>query len=233
MRLGYSFRDLGLLEQALTHASARDWGGGANDRLEFVGDAALGLSICAALYKRFPKATVGELTNFKSIYASNEHLAAIAQELDLGWFLRIGKGEERKGGRDHRRALANALEAVLGAAYLDGGIDAVNPLVERHVLSRRLEPEGRDGNSKSALQEWLQARGRDLPQYVVSSIAGPLDRRTYRVEARYGEHVTVGEGSRKKIAEREAARRLLACLLAAEGGAATTPAHAAGQPLVK
>ena len=217
-RLGYQFGDLSLLELALTHGSASGAGAESNQRLECLGDAALGLSVCDALYSRLPDGSQGDLTRLKSRYVSNSHLAAVARSLGIGSCLRMSKAESESGGRDKERCLADAMEAVVGAVYLDGGMVAVHPIVRRFVL---IENPSCDGSSKAALQEWLQSRGRDTPDYVVVLESGPSHERNYRVEARCGRQVGVGEARRKQSAEEEAAADVLAQLVESDRSAAS------------
>ena len=210
-RLGYAFRDSELLKTALTHRSATNGDGQSNQRLEFLGDAVLGLAVAEAVYKRFPLGSEGELTSLKSRFVNNQHLADVARVLDLGSFLRLGKGEVRGGGRRKPRILADALEAVLGAAFLDGGLDAACRVADRCIL--RDQPAAQS-KSKSRLQEWLQAGGRELPEYSVVSEEGPPHRRVFGVEVRSGSQRARGRAFSKKQAEEQAAALLLGRLLA-------------------
>lgn len=216
-RLGHRFRDFSLLELALTHASASSSGAVSNQRLEHLGDAALGLSVCDALYRRHPDGSEGDLTKLKAKYVNNPHLAAVARSLRVGSCLRMSEAEDQLGGREKERCLADAMEAVIGAVYLDGGMAAVAPLVNRFVV---VEDPFNGGSSKAALQEWLQSRGRERPDYAVVSEVGPSHARTYRVEARCGSHTGLGEANRKKAAEEKAAADVLEQLVASEIAAA-------------
>ena len=215
-RLGYSFRDPELLRAALTHRSVIDKAAVSNERLEFLGDAVLGLAIGHALFNGSPVASEGDLTKLKARFVNNDHLCEAALALGLGACLRLGKGEEKGGGRHRPRLLADALEAVFGAIYLDGGMEAASVVAERCILAA--EPSVETA-SKTSLQEWLQARGCELPKYVVVAEEGPSHRRTYEVEARCGEHAGRGKASRKKLAEQRAAAVLLQRLVASDGGA--------------
>ena len=216
-RLGYRFRDPSLLDLALTHGSASSAGGVANQGLEYLGDAALGLAVSEALYRRLPGASPGDLTNLKARYVCNPQLAAVARSLGLGPCLRMGKAEDRQGGREKDRCLADAMEAVIGALYLDGGMAAVGPIVDRFVVAE----EPTVGNSaKTELQEWLQSRGRKTPRYVVVHETGPSHYRNYLVEARCGSRVGRGHGYRKKKAEERAAADVLAQLVRSEAPSA-------------
>ncbi len=219
-RLGHRFRDPGRLRLALTHRSAAVAVDRSNERLEFLGDAVLDLCLGEALLERFPQADSGELTKLKSLHASNEHLADVAEGLELARFLQVGGGLCLVGDRAERRMLANAFEAVLAAVYLDGGIVAARGVVARCMLAGEAEdafarpPD--EGNHKSALQEWLQERRWELPRYSVVCTEGAGNRPTFLVEARWRQFVGTGTGPRKRAAERRAAERLLQLLVAAE-----------------
>lgn len=208
-RLGYRFRDPSLLGCGLTHASARGEQGVSNERLEYVGDAALGLAVCEALYQRLPESSEGDLTSLKSRYVCNTHLASVARSLDLGSFLRMGRSEDRVRGRERERCLADALEAVIGAVYLDGGMEPVRRIVRRFVMAGEAAPR----SAKAVLQEWLQSRGRNTPDYVVVQEVGPSHNRSYRIEARCESHTGHGEGHSKKAAQNAAAADVLAQLV--------------------
>ena len=219
-RLGYCFHEVDRLRLALTHRSAVRGAEGSNERLEFLGDTVLDLCVGEALLDRFPKADSGELTKLKSLYVSNEHLAGVANRLDLAEFLQVGGGQRLVGDRTEQRILANAFEAVLGAVYLDGGIVAAKSVVARCMFSGELlhalcgPPD--DGNHKAALQEWLQARHLELPLYSIVRTEGAGNRPTFFVEARSGEFVGAGSGPTKRAAESEAAERLLQLLIGAK-----------------
>ena len=227
-RLGYRFADPALLELALTHGSASADGGESNERLEFVGDSVVGLAVASALYRRYPEASEGALTQFKAHLVNNARLAEAALASGTGECLRLGKGEEKGGGRQKTRVLADALEAVFGAAFFDGGMEAASRIAERWIL-----PAGADeerwleelaANSKSALQEWLQARGRGKPEYVVVASTGPSHRPVFDVEARCGSHAARGRAKRKRDAQQLAAARVLRQLVAAERGRSASAA---------
>jgi ribonuclease III len=244
--LGYRFTRPELLEQALTHSSqAREmelsasWPGarvGDNEQLEFLGDAVLGLITTEELFQRFPHFREGELSKLRAHLVSEKHLIRVAQLLELGHYLRLGRGEEKSGGRHKTALLVDALEAVLGAMYVDGGIESVRRLVVQYVIAPELERIARDGSSlavtdhKSALQERLQAMGRPQPVYVLVKEQGPEHSKTFTVEARLQiadrpepEFVGRAEGSTKKNAEQGAARQLLEYLgsLPADGATRT------------
>jgi len=235
--LGYQFEHPKLLEQALTHTSqARELESlhtlasarvGDNEQLEFLGDAVLGLITTEELFHRFPDFREGELSKLRAHLVSEKHLIRVAQHLELGHYLRLGRGEEKSGGRNKTALLVDGLEAVLGAMYIDGGLEAVRRVVLQYIIAPELEHIGRSGSSlpltdyKSALQEKLQAWGRPQPSYVLVKEQGPEHSKTFTVEARLqadGNHgstefVGKAEGSTKKEAEQGAARQLLEYLL--------------------
>jgi ribonuclease III len=236
--LGYSFRHPELLEQALTHSSqareieaaraAAEGRVGDNEQLEFVGDAVLGLITSEELFQRFPHFREGELSKLRAHLVSEKHLIRVAQALDLGKYLRLGRGEEKSGGRHKTALLVDALEAILAAVYLDGRLEAARELVLRAILLPELERLASSGrvlpvtDYKSALQERLQAVGRSQPAYVLVKEQGPEHRKTFTVEARLradgseagAEFVGRAEGSTKKEAEQDAARQVLEYLAA-------------------
>jgi len=182
-RLGYKFSSLALLEQALTHKSAS---GEHNERLEFLGDAILGSVVAAALYRQWPDADEGTLSRLRALLVCGETLAAAAHELDLGQQVYLGAGETRSGGHQRGSILANTLEALFGAVYLDGGFDAAARVIVK-VLGNRLselpaEADLRD--PKTRLQEWLQAKGLPPPEYVVEKTSGAPHARTFVVSCR-------------------------------------------------
>ena len=248
--LGHRFRRRELLEQALTHAShaheaesrapstsARD-----NEQLEFLGDAVLGFLTSQELYRRFPGFHEGELSKMRAHMVSAPHLVHVANELELGRYLRLGRGEEKSGGRHKAALLADALEAVLAALYLDGGLEKAQEFVVYRVVApalQRLERETGAGlaptDHKSALQEFLQAQGRPQPRYVLVEEAGPDHRKTFTVEVRIqstersASTAFKAEGPTKKTAEQRAARLALEHLGAAtEEAAAPAPKARAG-----
>jgi len=220
-RLGHVFRDRALLERALTHRSV----GGAsasNERLEFLGDAVLGLVVAELLYREHPQAEEGELSRRRAWLVRESTLARAAAGLGLGELLRLGPGELRSGG--HRRAsiLSDALEALIGAVYLDAGLEAARAVVTRVLdepLRRQPQAEALK-DPKTRLQEWLQARKRPLPQYRVVAVAGEEHARRYTVacEVEGLDEATVGEGSSRRRAEQAAAQAALARLEGSKKG---------------
>ena len=216
-RLGHEFRDLGLLDQALTHTSwsyERDLAGRHNEPLEFLGDAVLGLATAELLHHRDPLGREGNKSFMRAALISSRSLAPRAAALGLPALLRLGRGEEKTGGRKKQALWADALEAVLASLYLDGGLPAAARLVAQ-LFAEDLGPGGelelRD--HKSALQEWLQGRGRALPDYEVQAEEGPAHQKRFRVACRVeGLLLAEGEGGSKRAAQQQAARLALAAL---------------------
>jgi ribonuclease-3 len=231
--LAYRFSRPELLEQALTHSSqARELESlssqpaarvGDNEQLEFLGDAVLGLITTEELFHRFPHFREGELSKLRAHLVSEKHLIRVARQWELGHYLRLGRGEEKSGGRDKTALLVDGLEAVLGAMYVDSGLETVRRVVLQHIVTPEVEQLAQNGSSlpltdyKSALQEKLQATGRPQASYVLVKELGPEHSKTFTVEVRLqaaGNHggiefVGRAEGSTKKNAEQGAARQLL------------------------
>jgi ribonuclease III len=229
--LGYQFSNPELLAQALTHSSqARELESlqaqtrvGDNEQLEFLGDAVLGLVTTEELFHRFPNFREGELSKLRAHLVSEKHLILVARQLELGHYLRLGRGEEKSGGRNKTALLVDGLEAVLGAMYVDSGLETVRRVVLQHIVTPELEHLARNGSSlplsdyKSALQEKLQATGRSQASYVLVKELGPEHSKTFTVEVRlqalgnHGETEFVGraDGSTKKNAEQAAAHQVL------------------------
>ena len=226
--LGCRFQDRSKLVQALTHRSrsserSADEVPGDNEKLEFLGDAVLGMIVSAELVRAFPGWSEGQLSKSRARFVNEAALAAVARKLDLGSHLRLGRGEEKTGGRQKTALLADAFEAVLGAIYLDSGLDAATEFVGRVLLAGALEAEasGSGGSDfKSALQEDLQSRGRPPATYRVVEETGPDHRKVFLVEVRAGEMIATGSGSNKKEAEQAAARAILKVLVAGRDEAA-------------
>jgi len=220
-RLRHQFNDEGLLAAALTHRSyANEQGLEANyERLEFLGDAVLDLVAAEWLYARYPAATEGRLTRQKSYLVSEPVLAAMADGLGLGELIQLGVGEARSGGGSKPSLLADALEAVIGALYLDAGLNKARALVEglleKAEAARRAS---RFRDAKSVLQETLQARGRALPRYVLIASEGPDHEKSFTVECRVRSTLLgTGAGRSKKHAEQAAAEAALRELEGEEG----------------
>ena len=217
--LGRSFTRPELLEQALTHSSlAHESGDSAahNEQLEFLGDAVLGFVVSARLIQQFPGASEGQLSKIKAHLVSATHLHQVAKRLELGRFLKLGRGEEKSGGRAKRALLVDAMEALIAATYLDGGIVAAENFIVRCVIAGELEAglqAFQTEDHKSALQEYAQARQMPQPRYRVAEQRGPEHQRVFVVEAVVGEGcIASAEGGTKKGAEQAAARAMLAKL---------------------
>ena len=219
-RIGYRFRDTGLLEHAMTHTSRanEDLTGGVadNESLEFLGDAVLGFIIADLLFNEFPDHDEGQKSKIKAALVSTATLARLAERLSLGEHLLLGRGEEKTGGRQKQALLADGYEALIAAIYLDGGIDHARALVTREFAAliadaRRLGRAGQD--YKSALQEQVQSQNAPLPEYRLVGTLGPDHRKLFRVEVVVnGDPVAEATGMSKKEAEQEAARLALAHL---------------------
>jgi len=210
-QLGYAPRDPALFRAALTHRSAA---GPNNERLEFLGDAVLNLLIAHALYTAFPQAAEGDLSRLRARLVSREPLAEIAGSIGLGTVLRLGSGELRSGGFRRQSILADALEALCGAIFIDAGLAAVAPVVARLFAARiaALPPPEVLKDAKTRLQEYLQSRSLTLPRYAVLGIEGEDHAQTFRVSCEVADlRLRVeGGGSSRRRAEQEAAGRMLA-----------------------
>ncbi len=217
-RLGYRFRDRDLLARALTHRSA---GSPNNERLEFLGDAVLGFLVAERLYQAFPHAREGALTRLRAAVVKGDSLAVRGRELGLGPHLRLGSGELKSGGRDRDSILADGVEALIGAAYLDGGEEAARAVVERLFapVVAGLDVEAVAKDPKTRLQEWLQGRRLPLPDYELLEASGSEHARTFRVRCSVPDLAASAEGiaRSRRAAEQEAAQSVLARV---EGGRA-------------
>lgn len=217
--IGYVFRKPALLEEAFTHRSfvneARATGGRDNERLEFLGDAILALIISQYLINTFPGDLEGELSKKKARLVSETSLASAARRLTLGRFLRLGRGEERTQGREKSSLLANALEAVIAAVYLDGGLEPAQALAHRALGEVFQELHAAEGNEysrdyKTQYQEWCQKRFDTLPRYATVRESGPDHEKTFEVHVMVnGDVLGVGVGRTKKEAEQKAAKQAL------------------------
>ncbi|MGD0548344.1 MAG: ribonuclease III [Terracidiphilus sp.] len=253
--LGHCFKRPELLVRALTHRSlakeraaseqvlenvqAEAAGAGDNERLEFLGDAVLGLVVAEALFLLHPEWHEGELTRVRSQLVSRQHMAEVGAAIGLGCHLRLSRGEEKGGLRRKSTVLSNSMEAVLGALFLDGGLEPVRAFVRRWVMGEAVEQLAEElragaalGNFKSALQEHLQAVRAGAPVYKVKSESGPDHRKRFLVEVRLktvggepGKSLARGMGSTKKNAEQDAARRALERLKAAQRKADAAATH--------
>jgi ribonuclease-3 len=209
---GHSFRNRALLEEALTHRSSAQESATPlhNERLEFLGDAVLGLIVGERLVEIYPAASEGRLTKLKSYIVSAANLVEVGRALDLGKFLRLGRGEDLSGGREKKTLLVDGLEALLAAIYLGGGIEAARRFCRRHILTETALAAAEADNFKSALQEWLQQQRLPTPSYKVVRESGPPHDRRFHVELRVGTLFTSqAEGSTKKSAEQTAAQAAL------------------------
>lgn len=215
--LGYQFKNRDILLQALTHRSRSQESGngsGDNERFEFLGDSILGFLACERLLAKFPKEPEGQLSKWKARLVSSVNLLEVARILGLGAYLQLGRGEERTGGRDKSTILADALEALIAALYLDGGMKAARDFVSRLILTDKALEAAASGESpqdfKSPLQELLQGVRLPAPVYNLVEEQGPPHARTFRVEVRIGEMFRAeGQGTSKKTAEQKAAQLAL------------------------
>jgi len=224
-RLGYRFRDPKLLVTALTHSSAVPELRSAaesvghisaiqdNERLEFLGDAVLDLLASEYLVSRFPQWSEGQLSRSRAYLVNAQALVEAARRLGIGEFLRLGRGEEKTGGREKAALVADALEAVVAAIFLDSGLDAARDLLKRLLFEQALEGGGEhiaDSDRKSALQEFLQSRGQPPAEYRLAREEGPDHQKLFHIEVwSHGECLASGDGSTKKEAEQKAARAAL------------------------
>lgn len=214
-RLGHRFHDLALLDRALTHASQANESQAAdrgrdNEPLEFLGDAVLGLAVTDLLHRHDPEGSEGRKSRRRAALVKAASLARRAEALGLVPLLRLGRGEEKTGGRAKAALWADAYEAVVAALYLDGGFEAARRFVEAEFAGDLAAPDSASEDPKSQLQELLQGQGRPLPAYTVVSEAGPSHERQFRIECRLDDGtVTTGEGPSKKTAQQEAARLAL------------------------
>jgi ribonuclease-3 len=223
-RIGYRFKDRGLLEHALTHRSRvhEDASGGVfdNESMEFLGDSVLGFIIADMLFRQFPQHNEGQKSKLKASIVSATSLARLGEKIDLGAFLILGRGEEKTGGRLKHALIADCYEALIAAIYLDGGVEPVRGFIERQFADL-IEEARRTGahaafteDYKSALQEWLQSHDRGLPSYRLAAELGPAHRRRFDVEVLVnGEPIARAEGKTKKEAAQAAAKQALEILI--------------------
>jgi len=207
-RIEYRFADVQLLRRALTH---RSHDAAHNERLEFLGDSVLNCAIALALYRKFPQLSEGELSRLRAGLVSGQSLATVGEALEIGTYILLGEGELRSGGSSRPSILADAVEAVIGAVFIDGGFDAALCLVQKLFADaiEAIDPAKSGKDPKTLLQELLQGRRLPLPQYTVLEILGEAHRQVFRVECRSPELnlKTRGEGASRRIAEQEAARQ--------------------------
>jgi len=246
-KLDHCFSDPSLLRRAITHSSLANETRAAsglpvsdNEELEFLGDSILGFLIAEALVHRFPDYKEGELSRIKAHLVSAAHLHGVARRLDLGCFLELGRSEEMSGGRAKKTLLVDALEAVIAALYLDGGMEVARAFVAAHVLDAPVfadEEAGTDiqpaiTNFKSALQELAQSRKLPQPRYTIVRERGPEHSKVFTVEVRVGKDcIGTAEGRTKKIAAQRAARGVYERLL--EGGAVDLDQPSAPAPALE
>tara|TARA_B100000929_G_scaffold290109_1_gene282623 strand:+ start:1843 stop:2532 length:690 start_codon:yes stop_codon:yes gene_type:complete len=209
-RIGHEFQDASLLELAMTH---RSFGGRNNERLEFLGDSIVNFVIAEALFERFPEAREGQLSRLRARLVKGQTLAELAREMRFGECLRLGSGEMKSGGHRRESILADAVEAVIGAIYLDAGMDAVRTRVLAWFEERlaRIDLKQSQKDPKTRLQEFLQSRQAPLPRYEVTSVEGEAHAQTFTVECHVemlDEH-TVGTGASRRHAEQMAAESAL------------------------
>lgn len=210
IRLGYAFRDRALLQQATTH---RSFSADHNERLEFLGDSVLNLAVAHLLYAQLSQLPEGDLSRVRANLVKQDTLQDLALEIGLPEVIRLGEGELRSGGRKRPSILADALEAVIGAVYLDGGYSAAQALVERLFRNVEIQPQMQAAakDPKTELQEWLQGRKLALPQYTVMATTGAAHRQTFEVacEVRELRQSQRGMGPSRRAAEQAAAAALL------------------------
>ena len=209
--IGYQFRNITLLQNALSHSSYANerWHDSlkSNERLEFLGDSVLGMLVAEHLYRTFPNRPEGELTRMRADMVCEKSLATVANRLDLGRHLMLGKGEESGGGRNRDSILADAVESVLAACYLDGGMDAALQFVQKFILVNVPVTKLHNTDHKTALQELVQQKKNQVIAYHLVGESGPDHDKEFRVEVSLnGETVGFGIGSSKKRAEQAAAQ---------------------------
>ena len=208
--IGYSFENAAILKEALTHKSFAGEHRTIhhNERLEFLGDSILGAIVADYIYGQCPHSEEGVLSKIKSNLVSRHNLYLWAKELDLGRFMRLGHGELATGGRQRDSILSNAMEAIIGAVYLDGGYEAARQVVLPWVHTQNLTPDS--GDYKSTLQEYVQKRTREVPLYEIVQTVGPEHDKIFTVEVTVdGKRLGIGKGRSKKLAEQDAAHNAI------------------------
>ena len=212
-KLGYTFQNTALLENALTHSSCANESRGklqSNERLEFLGDSILGMVVADHLYRNHPDLPEGELTRTRAALVCEESLVEVAAELNLGEYLRLGKGEESGGGRKRPSIQADAVEAVLAAVYLDGGIGSARKIIQKYILCREIEGITSPRDYKTALQELVQRESGHVLKYRLVGSQGPDHAKRFFVDVDLnGTPIGSGEGHSKKEAEQMAAKAAL------------------------
>ena len=212
--IGYHFQNITLLQNALTHSSYANerWHNSlmSNERLEFLGDSILGMVVAEHLYRNFPDRPEGELTRMRADMVCEQSLALIANKIGLGGFLLLGHGEERFGGRNRASILADAVESVIAASFLDGGMEAARGIIDRFVLCDVPVSKLHNVDYKTALQELIQQKKNQVISYVLVGESGPDHDKVFTAEVRLNDAVIgTGTGSSKKRAEQDAARAAL------------------------
>ncbi len=214
-QLGYTFHDRTLLENALTHSSYANENhspGGSNERLEFLGDSVLGMVTAAFLYRTHPDLPEGDLTRTRAALVCEESLVEVAEALDLGRYLRLGRGEDSGGGRNRVSIRADAVEAVIAAVYLDGGLEEARKIIQRFILDREAEKSA-SRDHKTALQELVQRESGQVLAYQLVDQSGPDHAKVFTVEVCLnGKSLGRGTGHSKKEAEQMAAKAAVAKL---------------------
>ena len=209
-KLGYTFQNRALLENALTHSSCANESRGklqSNERLEFLGDSILGMVVADHLYRNHPDLPEGVLTRTRAALVCEDSLVLVAEELGLGDYLRLGKGEEAGGGRNRPSIRADAVEAVLAAVYLDGGIGSARKIIQKYILSREVAGLTKPRDYKTALQELVQRESGQVLAYRLTGEEGPDHNKRFFVEVTLnGKGVGQGSGRSKKEAEQMAAK---------------------------
>lgn len=212
-KLNYTFLEPALLKSALTHRSK---GGAHNERLEFLGDAVVNFVIAEILYHQFPKATEGDLSRWRAVLVNRDTLAELAKEFELGKYLFLGPGELRSGGHERLSILSCAMEAIIGAVYLDGGFEAARLKIKAWYAPwlNTLSSAADHKDPKTLLQEYLQSHRFALPIYTVTAIAGQAHQQTFTVSCQVEEikEKTYGHGTSRRRAEQEAALAMLGIL---------------------
>lgn len=210
-RLGYRFRNPAYMEQALTHSSKS--GAPNNERIEFLGDRVLNLVMAHTLFEQFPEEQEGNLAKRHSALVQGTMLAAVGHTLNIGDFLILSEGERQSGGAENENIVSDAMEALLGAVYLDGGLEAARDIIIRLWDKYILSPAEVHQDPKTELQEWVQARGWPLPEYEIVARTGPDHAPQFEIEVRVqGYNPVIADGHSRRQAEKEAARRMLAQL---------------------
>lgn len=218
-KIGYSFKDDSLLAEAITHRSKHSIN---NERLEFLGDSVLGYVISSELFRCFPEATEGELTRGRALLVKGETLAELALAMDLGEFLQLGPGELKSGGYRRKSILSDAMEAIIGAIYIDGGLDPART----HILSiygdklKNISLKKVSKDPKTQLQEYMQAQKSPLPQYEVISTSGSDHDQVFEVSCKISgiPKLVLGTGTSRRKAEQDAAKKVLMILLNGKDG---------------